>query len=977
MDKPLIKPNFLGQAVTIQSAELAQNVSEIATETRNAAHEAAEAMELLKGGIRVFVYPQSNGEDMGEGGVGRIIRQQEAWLRDPENSGFELAESFETCDVLAAHITVPPQFIRDRPQIPIVGHTHGLYWAGYNWPKGMLNINHEVGHMIRIADIVTSPSEWVTRVLKQQYWRDAKTVTHGVDVDAWFDAEKETPAGPYVLFDKTRVDPVCEIDSLDAVARMCPEIQFVTTAWDNRPLPDNVLNVGRVSHAEAGRLTRNASAYFATTRETFGVSNVQALASAVPIVGYAWGGQQEIRERLDASESTRGLWCHLVEPGDTVALAAALRATVARTYGQDERQALRVAIDTHYSEATKMLQYAQAWRHAYDIKRLQRRRIEDAAHVDVIITAYNLEKYIARAIESVVNQNTDTFKARAIVYVDASPDRCAEIAREYADRYPTVVKVINGKTNLYLAGARNEAIRKHSESPYVMALDADDECANIEQLYQALERDRNIDIAYGGVYFYKDVTGVGVPSGWPGEWNGIEQCEGRNLIPYSSMYRRRVFDTIGGYRTRCQTAEDQDFWQRAALGGFVARKITNSATLRYCIREGSMSHSNALPNVNAWAPKQLPANLGTVLSLLPVPSLDPPVIACVIPLGDGHEPFLLDALDSLYAQTFINWECIVVDDRKDRTKQLYLPPWAKLIVSGAKGVANARNTGIAATFAELFLPIDADDILEPTALETMYAAYVDSDRRSIVYSDFWEDPHEENKFSIYRTPDYNCSLLLKNGTLHAVTALTPVRYWHELGGYPTELYGWEDWGWMMKCAANGIPSRRVPVALFTYRKHTGFRREENYADKERSRDSFMQYFCGYEGSHWVLQCDGNQWRRDEKMACGCATKTKFSATFVPANEALAKMQFASDDGEMIEYSGTMAGSFTIRSKITGFPYKFSRGATQFVVSADVQLILSQPDMRIVKRTAFSEGDKPELEVTVLSSVRRQREGVTA
>jgi len=126
--------------------------------------------------------------------------------------------------------------------------------------------------------------------------RKAKTITHGVSVAEWAEMPREEPNEPYVLFDKTRVDPVCEIDSLDALARMLPDIRFVSTAWDGRPVPQNVTVTGKLPFADAARLMRSASAYLATTRETFGVSNVQALASAVPIVGFAWGGQREIRE---------------------------------------------------------------------------------------------------------------------------------------------------------------------------------------------------------------------------------------------------------------------------------------------------------------------------------------------------------------------------------------------------------------------------------------------------------------------------------------------------------------------------------------------------------------------------------------------------------------------------------------------------------------------------------------------------------
>ena len=50
--------------------------------------------------------------------------------------------------------------------------------------------------------------------------------------------------------------------------------------------------------------------------------------------------------------------------------------------------------------------------------------------VSVVMIAYNHERYIRKALESVVNQKTN-FKFEIIIHDDASPDKTADIIREY------------------------------------------------------------------------------------------------------------------------------------------------------------------------------------------------------------------------------------------------------------------------------------------------------------------------------------------------------------------------------------------------------------------------------------------------------------------------------------------------------------------------------------------------------------------
>ena len=89
--------------------------------------------------------------------------------------------------------------------------------------------------------------------------------------------------------------------------------------------------------------------------------------------------------------------------------------------------------------------------------------------VSVVIPIYNVEKYLNRCVESVVNQ---TYKNLEIILVDdGSPDRCPEICDGWKNQDQRI-KVIH-KKNAGLGMARNTGIEK-AEGDYICFFDGDD-----------------------------------------------------------------------------------------------------------------------------------------------------------------------------------------------------------------------------------------------------------------------------------------------------------------------------------------------------------------------------------------------------------------------------------------------------------------------------------------------------------------------
>jgi len=120
-----------------------------------------------------------------------------------------------------------------------------------------------------------------------------------------------------------------------------------------------------------------------------------------------------------------------------------------------------------------------------------------------------------------------------------------------------------------------------------------------------------------------------------------------------------------------------------------------------------------------------------------------PLVSIIIP-SYNVERYLSDACDSVLAQTYSNWEAIIVDDgsSKDNTAKVaesYCEKDSRFIYiyQENKGLSGARKTGIDAAKGEFIQFLDADDALMPERLQEMVNASSKVEDNIILYSDFW------------------------------------------------------------------------------------------------------------------------------------------------------------------------------------------------------------------------------------------------
>lgn len=889
---------------------------------------------LIKGpNLKVHIFPHFGDQDKGDGGIRRVV---EAQIKHLPKYGIEIVDTAAEADVIAYHAECPQSYINLYPQKTFVACCHGVYWQEYQWDNWSIKANEKVFEGIRVADATITCSEWVANSLRRHLSRDVNVIYHGVDAEDW-----GNPYQPqeYVLWNKTRPDPVCDPTPLNQLAAMLPKVNFISTFGADFP---NIAKTGKLPYEDAKKLIMQAGVYLCTTRETFGIGTLEALACGVPIVGFDFGGQAEfIEHKVDG-------W--LAKPGDIQGLADGVIWAFSNRKDITEK-AKEKARAFNWDKAAE--QYARIFREAY-LKKQQ-----TSPRTSIIVTNYQLHDYLFDCLESVRNQSDGDFEC--IIVDDASPDASGrDIARKFV-KQDSRFRLVENEKNVYLAEARNVGIRM-AKGRYILPLDADDMLAPnaVATLSAALDADRSIHVAYGGVLFVNEdgrsLTVYGkefIPghSSWPYPFTHEQQIMQRNLLPYASMYRREAWRQTGGYRRRCRTAEDADMWTRFSSYGFRPKMVTQEDTLIYRNRTTSMSRTEGDSDWIRWfswskVPEITPAGAATK-EQLPIPSLDPIVISVIIPVGPGHDKLVTDAVDSVDCQSFRNWECIVINDT-GKPLDTELPSWVRVLeTEGKTGPAHARNIGIKASRGKLFLPLDADDYLEPDALQFMYDTHIRTGG-DVVYSDFWQTDMEGKKVSRHNCDDYDPYLILgkkrsvngemREGMISSVTALTPKAAWEKIGGYDENIPGWEDWDFQIALGNIGVCSTRCPYPLFFYRKHTGYRREQNLESFEKSKQGIL--------AKW-----GRFFKGEELMACGsCSARNGRNS--VPAQNNMLMMNSQriqqNSDAVLVKYTGPKQGSVGYRGNSRTM-YFFGAGDTKFVLKEDLPIFAIRNDFEIVNQ----------------------------
>lgn len=813
-------------------------------------------------------------------GVGQVVHAQRSLL--PE-FGIELVDSEDKADLTAAHVTADN--IKDLDVL----HTHGIYFTldplgdKTEW---MNHTNRQIADAAIRARAVTTPSQWAGEVFRRDMRISPVVIPNGVSLDEWQPKEK---SGTYALWAKNRISDVCNPLPAWQLAELDKSIEVVTTfAPRGKTETANYHVIGRQSFDQMKEILRGTGVLIATTKEVDSLQVKEALACGVPILAFDnYGGTSEV-----VQHKYNG---YLVTLGDTNSLVEGYHWLI-KNRAKISKNCIQSAKAFGWQNIIK--QYAELYEQVYAEKQKEQSRVA------VVIPCYNYGRYLGNALDSLKMQ---TYQPDEIIIVDdGSTDTTQEVAKAYASENTRIVR----QDNVGVAHARNFGISL-ANSEFVVCLDADDllEPEYIETCRDTLTQDRRLGIAYTGMQSFDErgnISQWNIPNSYDFESQAENVTPPKNGIPCAAMFRRSMWERIGGYKQAYHPAEDAHFWLMGTSIGFGAKKASDEPLFDYRIHENSASRIRKYVPIHGYVPfavdKQYPFAAPTKKQPL-VRSYSHPVVSVIVPVGTGHEKAVITAIESVAGQSYREWELVLVDDTKDgiSSPSLVAYPFVRVIrTKGNTGAGNARNEGVSHAKAPLVLFLDADDYLTPTALTDMLTAFSKSEGKYI-YTDYYVRASKTSELEVKTLKEYD-QQTWETHCIHGITVLLPKMYFEEIGGFQN-LRGYEDWELFLRLAKRGYCGERLAKPCFVYQTYLSGRRDK--AQKE----------------HNELLAEINKQNEGEFMACcGSGSASKALQTILNLSDSQSEQSRDYQTGGKIKLIYTGAASAPIRYQANGREY---------------------------------------------------------
>lgn len=195
-----------------------------------------------------------------------------------------------------------------------------------------------------------------------------------------------------------------------------------------------------------------------------------------------------------------------------------------------------------------------------------------------------------------------------------------------------------------------------------------------------------------------------------------------------------------------------------------------------------------------------------------------PLVSIIIPCYNQSQ-YLDECLESVFKQSYSNWECIIVNDgSEDETENiakrwLDIDPRFRYLYKKNGGLSSARNAGIFIAKGGWILPLDSDDKIVNDYLELASLQF--DNGYTVIYCKAKLFGTEDGDWLLN---DFNLKdLAVKN--MIFCTAFFRKSDWDKVGGYDENLkHGFEDWEfWISILKDNGLVYK-IPQVCFFYRK---------------------------------------------------------------------------------------------------------------------------------------------------------------
>ena len=189
--------------------------------------------------------------------------------------------------------------------------------------------------------------------------------------------------------------------------------------------------------------------------------------------------------------------------------------------------------------------------------------------ISIIIPAYNAEKFLKEALDSVLSQTYRNFEV--IIIDDGSTDNTFNIMREYTNKFD-MIKSFH-QDNQGQSATRNNALN-HVSGDYIMFLDADDILVSncLEKLLAAIKKD-DADISICGYEKFYNETNEVFYTRMPSEWMQVFDHGITHVFHYSPCAKLFKTSFVKKYDLKFSVGEQLEDGPYSCLANLLANNV--------------------------------------------------------------------------------------------------------------------------------------------------------------------------------------------------------------------------------------------------------------------------------------------------------------------------------------------------------------------------------------------------------------------
>ncbi|MDB9891135.1 glycosyltransferase [Alphaproteobacteria bacterium] len=186
--------------------------------------------------------------------------------------------------------------------------------------------------------------------------------------------------------------------------------------------------------------------------------------------------------------------------------------------------------------------------------------------------------------------------------------------------------------------------------------------------------------------------------------------------------------------------------------------------------------------------------------------------------------YIEEALESVFAQGYENFELIIIDDGSTDNSQDIISRYEErekvhIVLQKNKGLTVTNNVALRLSNGKYIMRLDADDYLEPSALSVLVEALENDDSIALVFPDYFEVDEHGHMLQHVQRHDFSLKVSLYDQPAHGACTMIRTKALRAVGGYDETFTRQDGYDLWLK-VIHQYTVRNVNKPLFYYRQHS-------------------------------------------------------------------------------------------------------------------------------------------------------------